>query len=417
MEETSERARLTRNNRPFNYPLICTIGPLVGAIAAGNTAVVKFSEKVPHTAMILREIVEQALDPECYAVVQGAIPETQALLAEKWDKIFFTGSANVGRIVSKAAAEHLTPVTLELGGRNPAIVTNTANIRLAARRLLWGKSMNAGQACISENYVLVDETVLSQLIEELKKTYAEYFPQGTSSVDSGLTRLVPGGLPRVKSLLDQSTGEILLGGYMDQATDYLAPTVILAKDSSDTIITEETFAPIVTLLPYKSLDSAIETLNTIHRTPLALYAFTSSPSDLSKILDSTTSGGVTINDTIVHGGTSSVEFGGVGDSGTGSYRGKASFDCFTHRRVVMKTPGWMEGVMGSMRYPPYSESQIKKYRSTSEGKADFDRDGNQKLGWILWVFSLGTGKSSLAGGVVLAAAVAVVGVLLKAKRG
>ena len=393
---------------------MCTIGPLVGAIAAGNSAVIKPSERMPRCASVMQKIVDVALDPEAYRVVQGAIPQMQALLAEKWDKIFFTGSTNVGKIVAKAAAEHLTPVVLELGGRNPAIVTKTADIRLAARRLLWGKFMNAGQACISHNYVLVDESVLDKLIAEFKTVYQEYFPSGTESPSTAdITHMIPGSLARIQTLLSKSTSQIILGGHMDLPQSYISPTILLASSPTDPIITEETFAPIITLLPYPDLPSALQTLTSIHRTPLALYPFTSSAPELSQILKSTTSGGVTINDTMLHGGLPSLEFGGVGDSGTGTYRGKASFDCFTHRRPIVKTPGFLESIVGGMRYPPYTPAKLKKMVRTSGlgARVDFDREGNSKkglLGWVFWVLSsIGSGKANVVQmllGVVIAAA-------------
>lgn len=385
------------NSSPFNYPLICTLGPLIGAIAAGNTAVIKFSERIPATATVLRKIVESALDPACYSVVQGAIPETTALLAEPWNKIFFTGSANVAKIVAKAAAQHLTPTTLELGGRNPAIVTKTANLRVAARRLLWGKSLNAGQACVSQNYVLVEQSILQNLITELKKTYAEFFPDGAKSPNNpNVAHLVPGAVTRVKSLLDASPSEIIAGGHVDESSNYLSPTIVLASSPIDPLMTTETFAPIVTLLPYTNLSSAIETINSVHDTPLALYPFTKSQADIDQILNSTRSGGVSINDTIMHGGLPTLEFGGVGDSGTGSYRGKASFDGFSHRRMVLNVPNWMDGLLG-FRYPPYSQKNIDSYKRMSEPRSvDFDRQGNRKRGWFS-IFSLGGGSSEKGG--------------------
>ncbi|KKY13725.1 putative aldehyde dehydrogenase [Phaeomoniella chlamydospora] len=402
---------------PFNYPMLCTILPLVGAISAGNSAVVKFSEKIPNIATVLREMVEAALDPDCFAVVQGAIPETQALLAEKWDKIFFTGSPTVGRIIAKAAAPSLTPVTLELGGRNPAIVTKTAEIRLAARRLLWGKTLNAGQVCLSQNYVLVEQGVLPKLITELKKAYAEFFPNGTeTSSTSDVAHMVDGSVPRIKSILDNSKGEIILGGQMDVTNNYIAPTVVVVRDTTDSLIAEETFAPILTILPFDTLESALKTVNEIDRCPLALYPFSSSKTEIEKILVSTTSGGVTINDTILHGALGSLEFGGIGGSGTGSYHGKASFDCFTHRRVVVKTPGFLERIFDRIKYPPYTDSKLKRYRMISEGKPNFDRDGNQRLGWIFYLLSLGTGKTNLAQGLVLGVAAVVIGLWVKGRK-
>ncbi|KAK8219768.1 Hexadecenal dehydrogenase [Zalaria obscura] len=371
----------------FNFPYQLSLGPLVGAIAAGCTAVLKPSENAPYAAAMMQRIIAERLDSSAYTVVQGAIPETTALLDCKWDKIFYTGSATVGTIISKKAAETLTPVTLELGGRNPAIVTRNADMRLAARRLLWTKHMNAGQICVSQNYILIDKEVLPTFLEQLKVAIKDFYPNGVrESEDYG--RIVnEKQWQRIKKMLDSTSGKILIGGTMDAETKYLEPTVVEVTDPNDSLLTEESFGPLIPVVPVSDLDEAIRLANTIHATPLGIYPF-GSKAEVSKILDSTRSGGASINDGFYHASISTLEFGGVGDSGSGSYRGKASFDAFTHRRVVTSTPGWVEGLL-SIRYPPY-KGKMEKVKKMSEMKPDFDREGRVvKPGWLVWAFLLG----------------------------
>ena len=227
-------AYITRPSSTYNFPVQLAIGPLIGAIAAGCTAVLKPSENAPSVAMVLEKVVA-ALDPDCYGCIQGGIPQSTALLDQKWDKIFYTGSPGVGKIIAKKAAETLTPVTLELGGRNPAIVTRNADIRLAARRLLWGKFFNAGQVCISQNYTLIDHEVLPGFLKELEVAMKEFYPDGAkASPDYG--RIVnTRQWKRLKDMIDNSNGRILIGGTMDEAEKFLEPTVIQGMSSCDRI--------------------------------------------------------------------------------------------------------------------------------------------------------------------------------------
>lgn len=332
-----------------------------------------------------------SLDPDCYACVQGSIPETQALLAEKWDKIFFTGSAAVGKIVAKAAAPTLTPVTLELGGRNPAIVTKKADIRLAARRLLWAKTMNAGQVCIGQNYILADKEIVPELIAQLKQALSDFFPNGVkASPDYG--RIVDDqAYARIKKMLDNTSGTIVIGGTMDAEQRFIEPTVVEVSDPSDTLIAEESFGPLIPILPVKDLDEAIKIANSVHSTPLGLYPF-GSKAETDKALAQIRSGGASVNDGFFHGAIPTLQFGGVGDSGSGAYRGRASFDCFVHRRSVTRTPGWMERLL-DVRYPPF-EGKFAQYAKMSVLKPDFDRNGKVKFSFLRYVLTLGTGSVS-----------------------
>lgn len=250
-----------------------TLGPVIGAIAAGNTVVIKPSENSSYSAAVMQKVVESALDPSCYAIVQGGIPETQALLAQKWDKIFFTGSANVGRIVAKAAAPHMTPVVLELGGINPAFVTKNANPRLVARRMLWGKTLNAGQVCTSENYILVDKEILPAVVSEFRKAYQEFFPNGAKASSDYARIINENAFRRIKTMIDNTNGKILLGGSMDEKERFIEPTLVQVDSPEDSLIRDESFGPIITLLPVNDLDEAIRIANGVMSTPLGLYPF------------------------------------------------------------------------------------------------------------------------------------------------
>ncbi len=257
----------------YNLPVQLTLGPLVGVIAAGCTAILKPSEVSPVLAMVIKNIVEGYLDTSAYDVVNGAIPESNALLDLKWDKIFYTGSTNVGTIIAKKAAETLTPVCLELGGRNPAIVTKNANPRLAARRLLWGKTLNAGQVCLGQNYVLVNREILPAFLEELKIAIKDFYPTGQkASPDFG--RIVNNRhFHRIKKLVDESRGKILIGGEMDESDNFIEFTVVQVEDENDSMIVNESFGPLMPLLAVDNVEEAIRIANSVHSTPLALYAF------------------------------------------------------------------------------------------------------------------------------------------------
>ena len=395
--------------RAFNFPFNLSFGPLVGAISGGNTAVLKPSENAPACAAVMQKIMAASLDPECYTCIQGGIPETQALLAEKWDKIFFTGSASTGKIIAKAAAPTLTPVTLELGGKNPAIITKKADIRLAARRLLWAKVMNAGQVCISQNYILADKEVIPELIVQLKQALAEFYPNGAkASPDYG--RIInERAFTRIKKMLDNTSGKIVVGGTMDAEQLFIEPTVVEVSDPSDSLIAEESFGPLIPILPVNDLDEAIKIANSVHSTPLGMYPF-GSKAETDKALAEIRSGGASVNDGFFHGAIPTLQFGGVGDSGSGAYRGKASFDCFVHRRSVTTTPNWIERLL-SVRYPPF-EGKFDQYAKTSLLKPNFDRDGKVNFSILRYVLTLGAGSKS--GGAMRAALLGVVAVALKA---
>ena len=258
---------------PYNFPFQLNLLPLFGAIAAGCTAVVKPSESAPRSAMVLQRILGASLDPTAYRIVNGGIEESKALLEEKWDKIFYTGGAEVGKIVAMQAAKTLTPVVLELGGMNPAFVTKNASISVAARRMMWAKTMVAGQVCLTQNYCLVERSVVKELILALQESYSAMFPKGAKeSPDYGRV-INKRQFLRIKKMVDESGGKIVLGGAMDESELFIEPTVVLVESPEDSLITGETFGPVFSILPYDSLEHAINTANEIYPTPLALYAF------------------------------------------------------------------------------------------------------------------------------------------------
>ncbi|KAH8434960.1 hexadecenal dehydrogenase [Aspergillus melleus] len=389
----------------FNYPFQLTLGPVIGAIAAGNTVVIKPSENAPKSAVVMQRVIEASLDPSCYTIIQGGIPETQALLAERWDKIFFTGGANVGRIIAKAAAPHLTPVVLELGGINPAIITKNADPRLVARRMLWGKLLNAGQVCTSQNYLLVDKAIVPAVVEEFKKAYKEFYPQGAKSSPDYSRIVNAGAFQRLKGMIDNSKGKILMGGTMDEKELFIEPTLVQVDSTDDSLLTQESFGPLIPILPVENLDEAINIANGIQSTPLGIYPF-GSKAETEKILRSTRSGGVSVNDAALHIPT--LPFGGVGESGYGAYRGRSSFDVFVHRRPITTSPSWLESIL-SIRYPPYA-GKISTFKAASGLVPDFDRSGQKvRLGWLRYILTLGGGSAKAgAGRAAVVAAIAYV---------
>jgi beta-apo-4'-carotenal oxygenase len=377
---------------------------MIGAISGGNTVILKPSEASPNCAAVMQKIVEEYLDPDCYRVVQGGIPETTALLAEKWDKIFFTGSVNTARVVAKAAAVNLTPVALELGGKNPAIVTRKADIRLAARRLLWGKTMNAGQVCISQNYTMVDKEVFPEFITQMKAAMKEFFPNGTKDNPDYGHIVNRRSFDRLKKMLDNTSGKIVAGGTMDADQLYIEPTLIEVSDVNDSLLVEESFGPLMPVLPVDNLDQAISIANQVHATPLGVYAF-GSKEETNKVLAETRSGGASINDAYFHGTIPNLSFGGTGDSGSGSYRGKSSFDTFVHRRSITTTPGWMEKLL-TVRYPPFTGTdKFEQFARMGVQKPNFDRSGKENFNLLWYVLTFGTKRGMLSALIYVALAV------------
>ena len=332
---------------PWNYPLQLVIVPLVGAIAAGNCAVLKPSEFACHTTEVLIKMLQKYFDPTYIAVIEGGVETSQKLLAEKFDSIFFTGGTNVGRIVMEAAAKHLSPVTLELGGKSPCIVDNDINIEYTARRITWGKFINAGQSCIAPDYLLVDREIKEKLIEEIQKCIGRFYgDRPANSPDYG--RIInQKQFNRLVGLL--ADGKIVLGGETDADTRYIAPTVIELTSLDVPVMQSEIFGPILPVITYQDVSEAIAIVNQ-RANPLALYLFSRNKNLQQRVLQETSSGSACINDTVMQFGVPTLPFGGVGSSGIGKYHGKASFDTFSHYKSVLHRSLAIEI---KLRYPPY----------------------------------------------------------------
>jgi len=319
---------------PWNYPVYLLATPLVAAIAAGNCVVVKPSELAPATSAALARLIPRYLDPSAVAVVEGGVPEATALLAQRWDHIFYTGNATVGRVVARAAAEHLTPTTLELGGKSPVLVDATADLEVAARRIAWGKWMNAGQTCVAPDHVLVVEEVADELTERIIAATRRFYGDDPK-VSPDYARIVNDRhFARLTTLADDRGHEVVHGGQRDASGRYLAPTVVTGVVEGAAVMAEEIFGPVLPVLPVADIDEAIARVND-HDKPLALYAFTGSTATAARIVERTSSGGVCLNGTILQICVPGLPFGGVGASGSGSYHGRAGFDTFSHRKAVL----------------------------------------------------------------------------------
>lgn len=344
---------------PWNYPVQLLLQVLTGALAAGNTAVLKPSEVSSATSAALADAVPHYLDPDAVAVVEGGVPETTTLLEQRFDHIFYTGNGTVGRIVMAAAAKNLTPVTLELGGKSPVIVDSDADLDVAARRIVWGKFMNAGQTCIAPDYVLAHRSVEGGLLDAMRDVIDEFYgPDPSQSPD--FARIIDERhFDRLTSLIDkEDESKIVVGGGSDRSTRYIAPTVVRDVDSDSTLMDEEIFGPILPVLTVDDTHEAIEFVNERDK-PLALYVFSKDDGRVEQVLRQTSSGGACINATVMHVGSANLPFGGVGESGMGAYHGKASFDTFTHFKSVMDRPTLIDP---PMMYPPYTSTKQKIVR-------------------------------------------------------
>ncbi|MDH3236131.1 MAG: aldehyde dehydrogenase family protein [Alphaproteobacteria bacterium] len=337
---------------PWNYPLMLALSPLIGAIAAGNCAVVKPSEIAPNTSAAIAKHLPDFLDADAFAVIEGDATTATALLGERWDKVFYTGNATVGRIVMAAAAKHLTPVTLELGGKSPCIVLDDAKLDVAARRIVWGKFLNAGQTCVAPDYVLVDRGQEAALLEALKRTVADFYgPDPAASED--FARIVnERHVARLEPLLDD--GEAVTGGQSDAVSRYIAPTVLTNVAPDSGVMRDEIFGPILPVLPVDGLDEAIAFVNARPK-PLALYLFSESRDAAARVIAETSAGGMAVNDTVLHLAVPSLPFGGVGESGTGAYHGEFSFRAFSHEKAVLMRRSWPDVMF---RYPPMTRRKL-----------------------------------------------------------
>jgi aldehyde dehydrogenase (NAD+) len=341
---------------PWNYPFQLALCPLIAAVAAGNSVVLKPSELTPNTSNLINEIISKVFSKNHVEVIEGGVEVSQNLLSKKWDYIFFTGSVAVGKIVAKAAAEHMTPVTLELGGKNPCIIDETANIKLAAKRIVWGKFINAGQTCIAPDYLLVQKDIKSDLIEHLKQEITSAYSDDPE-VSPDYTRIVnTRNWDRLKSLIEPE--KVLFGGQSNSEDCYLAPTLIEETTMDSLVMKEEIFGPILPILAYEN-ESELDEIISKYDKPLSLYVFTTKNKFAEKIIQKFSFGGGCINDTVIHFSNSRLPFGGVGHSGIGAYHGKMSFDTFSHKKAIVKKANWLDL---TLRYAPYNGklAQIRK---------------------------------------------------------
>ena len=333
---------------PWNYPVQLLLNPLVGAISAGCTAVLKPSPYVPHTSKVVEEMIKETFRPEYIGIVQGNREVNTALLEERYDLIFFTGSPQLGRTVMRAASENLTPVVLELGGKSPCIVDKDANIAMAARRIAWGKSLNAGQTCIAPDYLLVHEDVKERLVDDLKKEFTRLHGPNPKQAKHFVRIVNERAFDRLVGYIENAN--VVMGGEYDRSERYITPTIIDYVDVSSPIMQEEIFGPIFPIVTFKTTDEAINFVQDREK-PLALYYFSESKQNIRRVLKHTSSGGTCINDTIMHIANENLPFGGVGHSGMSAYHGKESFDVFSHHRAVVTTTTRLDL---PFRYMPYT---------------------------------------------------------------
>ena len=336
---------------PFNYPFQLVIAPLIGAISAGNTAIIKPSENAKNTSILLEEIINENFQEGYLRVVSPLEGKeaVSALLDLPFDYIFFTGSIRVGKIVMEKAAKNLIPVTLELGGKSPCIVDKDAKLELAAKRIVWGKFLNVGQTCVAPDYLCVHSSIKDKLLNLIIKEIHKQFGKSVKESPDYPRIVNTASLNRLKKYIND--GEIYYGGNIDNTELYMEPTILTNVDVNSNVMTEEIFGPILPVIEFENIQEIIDFVNKREK-PLALYYFSESKKSINNILRCTTSGGVTINDTIIHVANGNLPFGGVGYSGMGSYHGKASFDAFTHKRSVMERGTFVEF---NVRFAPYKE--------------------------------------------------------------
>jgi len=345
---------------PWNYPLQLSLLPVATAIAAGNAVVLKPSELAPATSRLLAKTLPRYLDPRIVRVIEGAVDETTALLEQRWDHIFYTGNATVGRVVMRAAAEHLTPVTLELGGKSPAIVDRDARLKVAARRIVWGKFFNAGQTCVAPDHVIVQRDVHRELVAHMVEAVQAFYGEDPQAcADYG--RIVNDRhFRRLTGLIDAGGFErVAVGGQSDAATRFISPTILDEVSLGAALMREEIFGPLLPVVVVDDLDAALRVVDAGPK-PLALYAFTENAKTAERIVRDTSSGGMCINHTILHLGVPGLPFGGIGESGMGAYHGKWGFDELSHRKSVLERPTYFDP---PVTYPPFGALKRKLVRT------------------------------------------------------
>jgi aldehyde dehydrogenase (NAD+) len=339
----------------WNYPFYLTLGPAVGAIAAGNTVVLKPSEIAPASARLISELVPKYLDPDAIAVVEGDGTVSQELIAQGFDRVLFTGSTEIGRKVYEGAAPHLTPVTLELGGKSPVIVAEDADLDVAAKRIAWIKVLNAGQTCVAPDYVLADATIRDELVAKIGAAITRY----ESAQPNGMRIVNKNQFDRLTSYLANTKGKVALGGDSDASALRLQPTVVVDPDPAEPLMQNEVFGPILPVITVQSLDEAIRFVNSRPK-PLSAYLFTKTRATRERVIREVSAGGMVVNHLAFQVGTAKLPFGGVGPSGMGAYHGRWGFEEFSHRKSVLTKPTRPD--LSSVIYPPYTERAWKLAR-------------------------------------------------------
>ena len=334
---------------PWNYPFQLAIAPVISAIAAGNTVVLKPSELTTHTAQLIEDILSTVFERQHLKVIQGGVPETTALLKNRWDYIFFTGSVPVGKIVAKAAAHYMTPVTLELGGKNPCIIDDSVDLKLTAKRLVWGKFVNAGQTCIAPDYLLVKNTIKSELIEHLKIEITSAYGENPENSEDYPRIVNAKHLERLEHMLKDVS--IVHGGVINKQDNYFAPTLIDAPSLDSKVMEGEIFGPILPILSYAN-ETEISKIINLYEKPLGFYVFSNRKEFYKTLIKTHQFGGGSVNDTMIHFGNPRLPFGGVGDSGIGAYHGRLGFDTFSHKKGITIKANWLDI---PLRYAPYSK--------------------------------------------------------------
>lgn len=334
----------------WNYPYQLSISPIVAALAAGNCCILKPSEIAENTMKVMAKIINENFPPEYLYAYEGGIDETTELLKLKFDKIFFTGSTKVGNVVYKAAAENLTPVVLELGGKSPAIITKDANLEVAAKRIVWGKFLNAGQTCVAPDYLLVEESIQEQFLEMLRKNIQQFKYEPESE---HYTKIInQKNFQRLIKLIEQD--KIYFGGNSDEEKRYIEPTILTNINWKDEVMQEEIFGPILPVISYTNFNLILNEIIELEK-PLAAYLFTNNSEEKENFTNKLSFGGGCINDVMMHLGNESLPFGGVGNSGIGNYHGKFGFETFSHQKAVLQRATWGEP---DIKYPPYSEKKL-----------------------------------------------------------
>ena len=386
---------------PFNYPLILAIGSIAGAIAGGNCVVLKPSELTPHFSQLLAEILTDAMDPETFAVVNGAVEETTLLLDQKFDKIMYTGSTAVGTIIAKKAAETLTPVLLELGGKSPPFVlgdVKDSDIKTIAKRIVWGRYTNSGQTCVAVDYIVVHESVKDKLVNAIAEVINEEFYKDLTSSSNDYTHIInKKAFHSIKKMIDDTKGNVVVGGDADEATCFIPPTLIDDVSWEDSTMRQEIFGPVLPVIIYLDLEDAVRHVVNRHDTPLTLFIFTSGHLLRAKnpqvdlIRTAIRSGATVLNDSFLHVGLLNAPFGGIGQSGHGSYHGFYSFRAFTHERTILESRMKTEKFM-SVRYPPFNDKKNAIFGASQQsynGAIWFSRTGDVSVGgpstlWSWW---------------------------------